>query len=84
MNSLDPKTWPSNLEISAKILWTQLSGYIPNIFGTLLLLVVGYFISKLVAGASIRLLRTVGIDKISEKVGLHKALQKMGIQLKIF
>ena len=82
MNSVDIKTWPSNLEISAKILWTQLAGYIPSIFGTLLLLIIGYFISKLVARVSIKLLRTVGIDKISEKVGLHKALQRIGIQLK--
>lgn len=82
MNSLDPKTWQSSLGNSAEILWTKLAGYIPNIFGTLLLLIVGYFISKFVAGVSIRLLRTIGIDKASEKVGLHKALQKMGIQLK--
>jgi len=82
MNSLDPKTWQSSLENSAEILWTKLVGYIPNIFGTLLLLVAGYFISKLVAGVSIKILRTIGIDKASERVGLHKSLQKMGILLK--
>ncbi len=82
MNSLDPKTWSSSLENSAEILWTKLAGYVPNIFGTLLLLAVGYFISKLTAKVSIKILQTVGIDKVSEKVGLHTALQRMGIQLK--
>ena len=82
MNSLDPKAWQSNLESSVQVLWAKLAEYIPNIFGTILLLLVGYFVSKLVAKLSIRILRTLGIDKVSEKVGLHKILEKLGVQLK--
>ena len=82
MNSLNPKTWQESLENSTQVLWEKLMEYIPNIFGTIILLVAGYFISKLLAKISIKILRTVGIDKISEKIGLHKALEKLDIQLK--
>ena len=70
------------MENATQILWEKLAEYIPNIFGTIILLVVGYFISKLVAKISIKILRIIGIDKISEKVGLHKTFERMGIRLK--
>ena len=82
MNSLDPKTLQQSLENSTQVLWGNLTGYLPNIFGTLILLVVGYFISKLVAKVAIKILRTVGIDKISERLGLHKTLKQLSISLK--
>ena len=46
MDSLTPKAVQKNLENSTQILWEKLVEYIPNIFGTIILLVVGYFISK--------------------------------------
>lgn len=82
MNSLDPKVWQENLEGSMQVLWDKLAEYIPNIFGTIVLLIVGYFVSKLVARISVKILRTVGIDRISEKVGLHKTLEKLGTTLR--
>ena len=82
MNSLNPKILQKSMENATQILWEKLAEYIPNIFGTIILLVVGYFISKLVAKISIKILRIIGIDKISEKVGLHKTFERMGIQLK--
>ncbi|MCZ0932361.1 MAG: mechanosensitive ion channel [Oligoflexia bacterium] len=82
MDSLNPKAWQKSLESSTQILWEKLVEYIPNVLGTLILLVAGYFISKLLAKISIKILRTVGIDKVSEKIGLHKTLEKLGVQLK--
>ena len=82
MNSLNLEILQKSMENSIQILWEKLVEYIPNIFGTIILLVVGYFISKLVAKISIKVLKILRIDKISEKVGLHKTFEKLGIQLK--
>ena len=82
MNSLNLEILQKSMENSVQILWEKLVEYIPNIFGTIILLVVGYFISKLVAKISIKVLKILRIDKISEKVGLHKIFEKLGIQLK--
>ena len=82
MNSLNPKILQESMENATQILWEKLAEYIPNIFGTIILLVVGYFISKLVATISIKILRILGIDKISEKIGLHKTFERLDIRLK--
>ena len=82
MDTLTPKAVQKSLENSTQILWEKLVEYIPNVFGTIILLVAGYFISKLVAKISIKVLRILGIDKISEKVGLHKTFEKLNIRAK--
>ena len=82
MNSLNLEILQKSMENSIQILWEKLVEYIPNIFGTIILLVAGYFISKLVAKISIKVLKILRIDKISEKVGLHKTFEKLGIRLK--
>ena len=82
MDSLNPKVLQESMENSIQILWEKLAEYIPNIFGTIILLVAGYFISKLVAKISIKILKILGIDRISEKIGIHKTLEKLDIQLK--
>ena len=81
METLSPKVLQKSLESSSQILWEKLVEYIPNIFGTIFLLVVGYFIAKLVAKLSVKFLRILGLDKISEKIGLHKTFEKLNIQL---
>ena len=44
----------------------SLLGFIPNIIGFLVILVVGYFIAKLVKGIVARLLEKVGLEVASE------------------
>ena len=83
MRSLNLSIWQNSLEASLTAVWTRFIEYIPNIFGTVLLLLVGYLVSKLVAGFSKRILRTIGLDKASEKIGLHKSLEHIGIKLKV-
>ena len=82
MNSLNPTVWQNNLTSSAEILWNKLAAYAPNVIGTILLLLVGYLLAKLIARITQKTLQTLGIDKISIKVGLQEGLKKIGIQLK--
>ena len=82
MNTLNPTAWQNNLTSSAEILWSKLAEYFPNVIGTILLLLVGYLVSKLIARVTQKTLQTIGIDKISTKVGLHEGLKKIGVQLR--
>ena len=82
MKSLDPVVWQNSLEASLGAIWSKFAEYTPNLFGTILLLLVGYLVSKAFASFIKRILRTVGIDKASEKVGLHKSLENIGIKSK--
>ena len=83
MKLLNLSAWQNSLEASLEAVWTKFIEYTPNIFGTVLLLLVGYLVSKLVASFSKRILRTIGLDKAGEKIGLHKSLEHIGIKLKI-
>lgn len=83
MNSLNFTFWQDSLKNSAEVLWTKLAEYVPNIIGTILLLMVGYIVSKMLSSVSIKVLKTIGIDKISEKIGFHEGLEKVGIRLKV-
>ena len=82
MKSLNPTVWQNSLEASLEAIWTKFAEYTPNLFGTILLLLVGYLVSKAVSGFSKKILRTIGIDKASEKIGLHKSLENIGVKLK--
>ena len=82
MKSLNPTAWQSSLEASMEAIWAKFAEYTPNLFGTVLLLLVGYLISKAVAVFFKRILKTIGIDKASEKINLHKSLENIGIKLK--
>ena len=83
MKSLNPLAWQNSLEASLNAIWTKFIEYTPNMFGTVLLLLVGYLVSKAVASFSKRILKTIGLDKASEKIGLHKSLGNVGVKLKI-
>ena len=82
MKSLNPTVWQNSLEASSEAIWTKFAEFTPNLFGTILLLLVGYLVSKAVSGFSKKILRTIGIDKASEKIGLHKSLENIGVKLK--
>lgn len=83
MKSLNPTIWQSSLETSLEAIWTKFAEYTPNLFGTVLLLLVGYLVSKAVAIFFKKTLKSIGIDKASEKINLHKSLEKIGIKLKV-
>src|SRR3712207_4590749 len=52
-------TWGDKLENG----FTAIFGFIPELIAALVLLVVGYFVAKVVGGALTRLLRGAGLDK---------------------
>jgi hypothetical protein len=53
---------------------------IPRILGFLLILIVGWLISSLLAGAVAALLRTVKFNEMAQRAGLTGFVQKMGLR----
>ncbi|MFP5218824.1 MAG: mechanosensitive ion channel family protein [Actinomycetes bacterium] len=56
--------------------FTAFATFVPKLLGALLILVIGYFIAKLVAKVVDRVLERVGFDRAVEKGGIKKALDK--------
>ena len=55
----------------------SLLGFIPNIIGFLVILVIGYFIAKLVKGIVARLLEKVGLDRTLHSSDAGKYVEKV-------
>jgi hypothetical protein len=64
-----------------KGLWAKMIAFVPNILGAAILLIVGYMIAKLVRRLVIAVLRRVGFDSASSRVGLHRILEQSGVRV---
>jgi hypothetical protein len=56
--------------------WSDIASFIPKFFGFLIILIIGYFVAKLIAKAVGAILERVGFDKAVERGGVKKALDK--------
>jgi Conserved TM helix len=55
--------------------------FIPRLFGFLVILLVGWIIAILLSKALTLLLRKVGFDRMSERIGLTRFEQRMGVKM---
>ncbi|UTR12553.1 mechanosensitive ion channel [Evansella sp. LMS18] len=56
-------------------LLSTIFGFIPNILGAALILAIGYVVARLVKGIVVTLLKKAGAERLSERIGLSKALE---------
>jgi Conserved TM helix len=56
--------------------WTNVATFIPKLIGFLLILVIGYFIAKVLARVLNSILERVGFDRAVERGGIKRALEK--------
>lgn len=79
---MDLKIWQNSLEQSMLSLWEKVTTYFPNIAGALLIVAIGYFISKVLRKTSEKILTKSKLDNVCDKVGVHEAFAKVGIKNK--
>ena len=60
------------------IIWAEVASFLPNLFGAIMLLLVGHFLGKLVGGIITRILSKLGLDTLSQKAGLNIAASNAG------
>jgi len=60
------------------VIWGKVIGVLPNLFGALLLLLVGHFLGKIVSKLVEKLLNKLGLDKLSDTAGLKGAGSNVG------
>ena len=60
--------------------WAKMMAFIPNLLGMLIILLVGYMISRGLQKLMALILRRVGFDRLSSRVGLHAMFEQAGIQ----
>jgi Conserved TM helix/Mechanosensitive ion channel len=60
--------------------WHKIVGFTPNLLAAIIVLVVGYFVSKLVARAITMLCERAGLQRAAERSGLWESMSHMGIR----
>ncbi len=66
-------TWSDSIENG----FTAIFGFIPELLGALAILIVGYFVAKLIAGAVSRVLHRAGVDRTVDRPGAGQWVGKL-------
>ncbi len=75
--------WQMVLVQPVQAFFTQLMGFLPNVLGALLILLVGWAVAKGIEGVLVKLLKTVKLDKLADKIQISEILNKGGIKRKL-
>ena len=73
------EAWREVLVSSLSELGTTIAGFLPNLVGMLVILLVGWALSRLTAGLLRRLLHRAGLDRASEPLGVSETLRRAGL-----
>ena len=82
MEILSIDVWRNVVTNALSTLWGKLASFAPNLLGAIIILIIGYFIARILAKISRTLLSKVGFDKACDKIGIHTALSSTGIDTK--
>ncbi len=73
-------SWTQNLVGAMSNLWAKIANFIPNLFGALILVILGFLVAKLLDTLLSKLLAKVGLDRLMSGTGLNKLLARVGIK----
>jgi len=75
--------WTQSLVTAMTALWTKIANFIPNLFGALVVVLLGFVVAKLLDTLLSKLLAKLGLDRLMGGTGLTKILARIGIKVPI-
>ena len=78
MNYLN--TWAETFYLSLQTFWLKTIGFIPEVLGALIILIIGLMIASTLSILSKKLVNLTKLDSLAEKVKLHDELKKFGLE----
>ncbi len=76
-------SWTQNLVGAMSGLWLKIANFIPNLFGALILVILGFLVAKLLDTLLSKLLAKVGLDRLMSGTGLNKLLARIGVKAQV-
>src|SRR5690554_5443800 len=73
-------SWTQNLVGAMSGLWGKIARFIPNLFGALVLVIIGFVVAKLLDTLLAKLLARLGLARLMSRTGLTKLLARVGIE----
>lgn len=82
MNELiDPAAWRDILVDAFSELGTRVAGFLPHLVGAVLILLLGWLLSRSLEAMAARLLRRMGLDGAASRLHITQALERAEIEL---
>ena len=78
---MDLNLWPQSLVAAMTVLWAKVASFIPNLFGAMVLVLLGFVVAKLLDTLLSKLLAKLGLDRLMGGTGLTKLLSRAGLQV---
>lgn len=75
LNALDL----AGLLVPLQLMVGKILGFIPHLFAAAIILIIGWFIARILQKIVTNLLRALGVERLSERVGLSKTLGEQGL-----
>ncbi|MBC3954159.1 MULTISPECIES: mechanosensitive ion channel domain-containing protein [Pseudomonas] len=75
--------WTQSLLAAMTALWTKVANFIPNLFGALVVVLLGFAVAKLLDALLSKLLAKLGLDRLVGGTGLTKIMGRAGVKVPI-
>ncbi|WP_077339172.1 mechanosensitive ion channel family protein [Pseudocolwellia agarivorans] len=72
--------WTQSLSNALSKFWTEIAGFLPNLLATVLVILVGLFISKIITKWVAKIIEKLGFDKLCTKLNVSKILKTLGLK----
>jgi len=79
----DLAAWREILVRAFSELSANIAGFIPNLVGALLILALGWMLSRALEAVSARALRTVGVDRVATRLRIAELLERADVRLSL-
>ncbi|AMN10214.1 MAG TPA: transporter [Alteromonas macleodii] len=77
---MDLNIWAQSFSNAFNRFWTEVAGFLPNLIATVIVVLFGLFVSKVLTKWVAKLLEKLGFDSLCEKLGIHRLINSMGFK----
>ena len=77
---MDLEKWTQNIVDSTASFWNKIAAFLPNLAATIVIVVVGIFLAKLLSRWSAKLLDKLGLNALCKRIGIAEAMEKAGVE----
>lgn len=78
-----PEEWGGRVVDVMTLLWDKVAQFLPNLLGMLVILILGYLVSKILERVCRMVLTRLGLDTAASRVGIRRVLDRVGVSLTI-
>lgn len=75
------QTWGSITVNSLESLWIGVIGFLPNLIGALVILIIGWILAIALGRLTVQILNALRVDQAVERIGFKRGMKKAGVSI---